>query len=38
MHRVYHTIKTRRDDISSLRVDMGNPGSEVSKVISAFEE
>jgi hypothetical protein len=26
MHRVYHTIKTKRDDISSLRVDMGNPG------------
>ena len=33
MHRVYHTVKmsrrlrrARRDDISSLRVDMGNPG------------
>ncbi len=26
MHRLYHTVKTRRGDISSLRVDMGNPG------------
>ncbi len=26
MHRLYHTVKTRRGYISSLRVDMENPG------------